>query len=164
MSELLTPAVEGLSDVSAAELLPEETVRAIADEIWASFIGEDEVLVPLEGELPAETTSAWVGIDGPWRGRVVLTCSTAVAEELTRALLRGRAPAVLDAEDVEDGFGELANVLGGGLKALLPEASSLTLPMVGAAPPTNGQDPHLVTSLWRGERLDITITSVPLAR
>ena len=159
MSELLSSDVTG---ATAAELLPEETVRAIADEIWASFIGEDEVLVPLDGELPAETVSAWVGIDGPWRGRVVLTTSTSAAEELTRALLRGRAPAVLDAEDVEDGFGELANVLGGGLKALLPEASSLTLPMVGDTPPANGTDEHVVSSLWRGERVDVVISSVPL--
>lgn len=161
MSEVLSPEVGG---ATAAELLPEETVRAIADEIWASFIGEDEVLVPLDGDLPSETVSAWVGIDGPWRGRVVLTCSTSAAEELTRALLRGRAPAVLDAEDVEDGFGELANVLGGGLKALLPEASSLTLPMVGATAPSNGADEHVVTSLWRGERIDIVVCSVPLPR
>lgn len=162
MSELLDlPAADGWT---AAELLPEETVRAIADEIWASFVGEEEVLVPLEGDAPDETVSAWVGIDGPWRGRVVLTCAPSVAEDLTRALLRGRAPEVLDAEDVEDGFGELANVLGGGLKALLPEASSLTLPMVGPVPPGNGVDEHLVTSLWRGERVDIVITGVPLPR
>ena len=156
MSELLSPDVTG---ATAAELLPEDTVRAIADEIWASFIGEDEVLVPLEGDLPAETVSAWVGIDGPWRGRVDLTTSTGADEELSRALLRGRTPAVLDADD---GFGELANVLGGGLKALLPEASTLTLPMVGAQPPASGPDEHLVSSLWRGERVDVVISSVPL--
>ncbi|MGQ7295884.1 chemotaxis protein CheX [Quadrisphaera sp. KR29] len=143
-----------------AELLPEETVRAVVDEIFASFVGEDEVLLPLEGELPEQTVSAWVGIEGPWRGRVVLTCAPATAEELTRALLRGQVGEQLEPEDVEDGFGELANVVGGGLKALLPDVSSLTLPRVGAQAPA-GAEEHRVASLWRGEPFDVVITSVP---
>jgi chemotaxis protein CheX len=162
VSELLDAPSTGTCTLTPAELLPEDSVRAIADEIFASFVGEDEVLVPLEGDLPSETVSAWVGIDGPWRGRVTLTCAPGTAEELTRALLRGRAPEVLDAEDVEDGFGELANVVGGGLKALLPEASSLTLPLVGTEAPHNGVDEHRIASLWRGEPFDVVICSVPL--
>ena len=64
-----------------AELLPEDSVRAVTDEIFASLVGEEEVLVPLQGELPEQTVSAWVGIDGPWSGRVVLTCAPGTAEE-----------------------------------------------------------------------------------
>ena len=41
---------------------------------------------------------------------------------------------MLDDEDVEDGLGELANVVGGNVKAVLPGPSVLGLPEVGSAP------------------------------
>ncbi len=110
MSELLSAPVDGLDGATAAELLPEGPSAPSPTRSGRRSSARTRSSCPWDGDLPSETVSAWVGIDGPWRGRVVLTCSTSAAEELTRALLRGRAPAVLDAEDVEDGFGELANV------------------------------------------------------
>ncbi|PWJ55650.1 Chemotaxis phosphatase CheX [Quadrisphaera granulorum] len=164
MSEHLLEATtqDGACTLSAAELLPEESVRAVAEEIWLSFIGEEEFLIPLDGEAPANPFSAWVGIDGPWRGRVVITCDESVAQDLTRCLLGEETVGELSQDDVEDGFGELANVVGGGLKALLPEASRLTLPLVGANPPAHGEDMFVIQSIWRGQSVDIVISSVPL--
>jgi hypothetical protein len=34
--------------------------------------------------------------------------------------------------------------------------------MVGAQPPASGTDEHLVSSLWRGERIDVVVCGVPL--
>jgi CheY-like chemotaxis protein len=42
------------------------------------------------------------------------------AEALTRALLGEHAPAELEDEDIADAFGEIANVVGGNVKAVLP--------------------------------------------
>lgn len=164
MSEgLLETTAQGEAcTMTAAELLPEDSVRAVAEEIWLSFIGAEEFLIPLEGDAPASPYSAWVGIDGPWRGRVVITCDRSVAEDLTRCLLGEETVGDLYQDDVEDGFGELANVVGGGLKALLPEASTLTLPLVGATPPAHGEDAHVIQSIWRGQSVDIVLSSVPL--
>ena len=41
---------------------------------------------------------------------------------------------MLDEEDVADALGELANVVGGNVKAVLPGPSVLGLPEVGTAP------------------------------
>ena len=138
------------------ELIDEETVQSIAQEAWSALIGDDEFLVPLPGGLPEDAVSSWVEVVGPWTGAVVLTCGRATAEELSRCLLAEHTPPVLDAEDVADGMGELANVVGGNVKAVLPGPSVLGLPEVGAAPEA-GVDALRVDLLWRGQSLTITV-------
>ena len=140
------------------ELIDEETVQSIAQEAWSALIGDDEFLVPLPGGLPEDAVSSWVEVVGPWTGAVVLTCGRATAEELSRCLLAEHAPPVLDAEDVADGMGELANVVGGNVKAVLPGPSVLGLPEVGAAPVAGSPDDTCrVDLLWRGQPLSISV-------
>jgi len=147
-----------------SDLLDESTVQEIADQAWAALVGEDEVLVPLPGELPPEAISSWVDVVGPWTGTVVLTCGRDTAEQLTRALLGEHAPEVLDAEDVADALGELANVVGGNVKAVLPGPSVLGLPEVGAAPSAHSSaDTCRVDVLWRGQPLTISVQGTPAA-
>ena len=141
-----------------AGLIDAETVQSIAQEAWSALIGEDEFLVPLPGGLPDDAVSSWVEVVGPWTGAVVLTCGRATAGELSRCLLAAHAPPVLDAEDVADGMGELANVVGGNVKAALPGPSGLSLPDVGTAPAVrNPADQCRVDVLWRGEPLSISV-------
>jgi chemotaxis protein CheX len=144
-------------------LLDEATVREIADQAWAALVGEDEVLVPLPGEFGTDPVSSWVDITGPWTGTVVLTCDRSTAEQLTRALLAEHAPAVLDDEDVADALGELANVVGGNVKAVLPGTSVLGLPEVGIAPSVHSPaDTCRVDALWRGQPLTISVQGAVL--
>jgi chemotaxis protein CheX len=142
--------------VLITDLLDQETVQSIAQEAWSALVGDDEFLVPLPGGPPDDAVSSWVEIVGPWTGAVVLTCSRATAEELSRCLLKEHAPPVLDAEDIEDGLGELANVVGGNVKAVLPGPSVLGLPEVGSAPAA-GSDACRVDLLWRGQSLTISV-------
>ena len=114
------------------------------------------------GGEPDDALSAWVEIVGPWNGAVVLTCGRATAEELSRCLLAEHAPPVLDKEDVDDALGELANVVGGNVKAVLPGPSVLGLPEVasGSGPAAVAGDPAdtcRVDLLWRGQSLTITV-------
>jgi chemotaxis protein CheX len=144
------------------ELLDAATVQEIADQAWAALIGEEEVLVPLPGELPPATLSSWVDVVGPWTGTVVLTCGSDTAEELARALLREHAPAELDDEDVADALGELANVVGGNVKAVLPGPSVLGLPEVGTAPDVaSPADTCRVDAQWRGRPRSISVPGTP---
>ena len=141
-----------------SELIDEPTVQAIAEDAWIALVGEDEVLIPLPGELPADPVSSWVDVVGPWTGSVVLSTGAQTAAELTRALLGDYAPELLDHEDVADAFGEIANVVGGNVKAALPGPSALSLPDVGAAPAVrNPADLCRVDVLWRGEPLSISV-------
>ena len=140
------------------QLIDEETVQSIAQEAWSALIGGDEFLVPLPGGPPDDAVHAWVEIVGPWTGTVVLTCARSTAEELSRCLLGEHAPPVIDEEDVQDGMGELANVVGGNIKAVLPGPSVLGLPQVGDTPAA-GQpaDTCRVDLLWRGQSLTVTV-------
>jgi chemotaxis protein CheX len=143
------------------QLLDEATVQEIADQAWSALVGEDELLVPVPGELGPDTLSSWVEIVGPWTGSVVLTCGRGAALELTRALLGEHAPAELEQEDVDDALGELANVVGGNVKAVLPGPSVLGLPEVGPTPPSGREaDTVRVAVLWRGSPLTIRVQSV----
>ncbi|MFW3170376.1 chemotaxis protein CheX [Geodermatophilus sp. CPCC 206100] len=144
-------------------LIDEATVQEIADQAWAALVGEEELLVPLPGRLGTDPLSAWVDITGPWTGTVVLTCDRSTAEELTRALLHEHAPAVLDDEDVADALGELANVVGGNVKAVLPGPSVLGLPEVGVAPRVPAPaDTCRVDVQWRGHPLTISVQGAAL--
>ena len=140
------------------ELIDEPTIQSIAEDAWTALVGEDEYLVPIPGQLPADVVSSWVDVVGPWTGSVVLTTGRRTAEELTRALLREHAPEVLEDEDVADAFGEIANVVGGNVKAALPGSSGLSLPDVGEAPALrNPADLCRVELQWRGEPLSISV-------
>jgi chemotaxis protein CheX len=139
-------------------LIDEATVRSIAGEAWVALVGEDELLIPLPGDLPDDVLSSWVDVVGPWTGSVVITTGRQTAAELTRALLGDYAPEILEHEDVADAFGEIANVVGGNVKAALPGPSALGLPEVGDAPAVrNPEDVVRVDVLWRGQPLSISV-------
>ena len=139
-------------------LLDEGTVEAIAGEAWVALVGEDEMLVSVPGDLPADSLSAWVDVVGPWTGSVVISTGRQTAAELTRALLQEAAPELLDHEDVVDAFGEIANVVGGNVKAALPGPSTLGLPEVGEAPVVrNPDDVCRIDVLWRGQPLAVSV-------
>ena len=141
-----------------SDLIDEETVQSIAQEAWSALVGDDEFLVPLPGGLPDDAVSSWVDVRGPWNGAVVITTGRSTAEQLSRELLKEHAPPVLDDEDIEDGLGELANVVGGNVKAVLPGQSVLGLPEVGSAPAAGAPaDICRVDLLWRGQSLTISV-------
>ena len=140
------------------ELIDAPTVESIASEAWVALVGEDEVLIPLPGDLPVDPVAAWVDVVGPWTGSVVLTTGRKTAAELTRALLGPAAPEELEDEDVADAFGEIANVVGGNVKAALPGPSGLSLPDVGDSPAVRNPADHVrVDLLWRGEPVSISV-------
>ena len=153
----MTPAPGTTRPVITA-LIDPATVEAIAGEAWIALVGDDEVIVPAPGDLPADTLSAWVDITGPWTGSVVLTTGRQTAADLTRALLREAAPELLEHEDVADAFGEIANVVGGNVKAALPGPSTLGLPEVGQAPAVRHPDDVCrLDVLWRGRPLVVSV-------
>ena len=140
------------------ELIDETTVQSIAEDAWTALVGEDEILVPIPGELPGDIVSSWVDVVGPWTGTVVLTTGRDTAAGLTRALLGEHAPDELEDEDIVDAFGEIANVVGGNIKASLPGHSALSLPEVGVAPAVrNPEDLCRIDVLWRGQPLSISV-------
>ncbi len=139
-----------------------DQVFTIAEEVFDAMVDpEPGHLRPWEGALPtpADPLAAWVDVHGELSGRAAVICEAATAHELARALLRmGPGEAVTPA-DLIDAFGEVANVVGGNIKALLPSQGSLTLPQVAAAvPPVPADAPvHELALDWRGHPLAVVV-------
>ena len=140
------------------DLIDEPTIESIAQDAWTALVGEEEFLLPVPSVLPDTVVSSWVDIVAPWTGSIVLTTGRDTAEELCRSLLGPACPPVVDEEDVADAFGEIANVVGGNVKAALPGPCGLSLPQVGEAPTVrNPEDQVRVDVLWRGEPVVISV-------
>lgn len=141
-----------------------DEVQAIAQEVFAAMIdGEPESLVPWpDAGTGSDAVVAWVDVHGPWLGRASLETSTPAAHELARALLSMEADETVPREDVVDALGELANVVGGNVKALLPEHGTLGLPKVADRLP-DGQLAAAVQRVplaWRGHPFVVTVWEV----
>ncbi len=85
---------------------------------------EAEVSPTLKPEL-----SAFVQIMGDWQGLVVVGVSQALARQATGSMF-DLPPDAVEPEMVRDAMGEMANVLGGAIKAGIVGTKSLSLPTV----------------------------------
>jgi Chemotaxis phosphatase CheX len=79
------------------------------------------------GDLPLLTGR--IQIAGAWEGTVAMTGPRSFAAKCA-AIMHGREPEALTEAEVRDGWGELVNMVGGNLKALVPPVSRLGLPTV----------------------------------
>ncbi len=70
-----------------------------------------------------------VSIQGKSRAIVTVDCSDTLARRLSAAMFDTTENALSD-EDVEDALGEIANIIGGNIKALLPGPCVLGLPKI----------------------------------
>ncbi|MBS1818606.1 MAG: chemotaxis protein CheX [Acidobacteria bacterium] len=99
--------------------------------IWSTTLGMDvQPLAPDAATWPVPSVEAQVHITGTWRGVVVLHTSEALAAKVAHQMLNlGRRSAT--AEDIQDAFGEVANMTGGNIKGLLSDADArMSLPSV----------------------------------
>lgn len=107
----------------------EEEVTQFTEMVWTSFLGLDvrrshEEFKP--GERQAEGS---VQITGAWKGLVTLSCPEELAHKVAEIMF-GAEPGKATLEEIQDAIGELANMIGGNLKALVPPPSDLSLPIV----------------------------------
>jgi chemotaxis protein CheX len=117
MSEQPTPTVDNL--------------REIAEQVWSAYLDPEGVRPLLLGASRESATavSASVSLTGAWHGHVVVTCSSAAARHAAAAFLAMETDEVSD-EDMTDVMGELANIVGGNVKSMLPAATAVSLPHV----------------------------------
>ena len=115
--------------------ISERQVREAVRAIWTVQLGleiADAVLTP--DELQGDTVTAAVHIHGDFTGSVLLRGSRALVRRAAEVMFASRGGSVTD-DDQRDVAGELANVIAGNLKALVPGHSSISLPTIieGAA-------------------------------
>ena len=113
----------------ALDLVPvAEDIVSIATDVWSSLNLDLEQTAPALDDADI-TGSASVSISGSWDGIVRLDFTTGLPGELAAAMFM-MEPADVTDDEIADAVGELANMLGGDLKSLLPEHSRLSLPSV----------------------------------
>lgn len=105
-----------------------EQVAEIAGQVWESFLGLGLEPSPPEPAVGTVMTGL-VGITGAWQGSIVVRCSSAHAAAAAEAMFAAE-PGSLEQSEVADALGELTNMVGGNIKSLLPEPSSLSIPSV----------------------------------
>lgn len=145
-----------------------EQIVAVAQEVFAALVDDGETLVRQRGPVltSPDDVCAWVDMTRPDETlgvRTSVRMDPVGANDLVRALLRMDPSEQVSAEDLADAFGEIANVVGGNLKSLLPEHAALSLPAVAVANAVAGGGPALadVTLEWRGCALGISLSEVP---
>jgi chemotaxis protein CheX len=110
----------------------EPELTEITERVWASLV--EMPLMPRQPGQPApaagaRTFTGCVQITGAWEGAVTVHCSGELAKFLTAAMFMIE-PEATTPEEVADALGELANMVGGNVKALLPEPCRISLPAV----------------------------------
>lgn len=106
-------------------------LTSIVDEIFGAMAGMQ--LMPCKNEAKLDSPGGYVvaavHIIGDWQGAVRLDIDFELARQAC-ANLTGVAAVELSHQDVRDAGGELANMVGGSVKALCAHNSRLSLPTV----------------------------------
>jgi len=113
---------------SAVELRRKEMIR-IVEEVFRTM---------LQTEAEATSSKLWLGMNGitavvrfkgAWQGTLAVECSTTEAKQLVQLFTGIENPGELENE-CKDVLGELANIVAGNLKMVLPKGTLAGLPEV----------------------------------
>jgi chemotaxis protein CheX len=140
-----------------------EDLAEIVGQVWSSYLDVEgtDPLIPTGEGLKATDVVASVSITGGWSGHVVVSCSDTAARHAAAAFLMTVADEV-SADDVTDVLGELANIVGGNVKSMLPASSMVSLPQVVNASGGSVRWPACVqicelAGTWRDEPVSISM-------
>lgn len=103
-------------------------IEQIVENVFQTMMGLE--VQPSDAPWPptSEIITASISLTGPWKGAVLVECPLPEAFLFTNRLI-GITPTELT-DDVRDAIGELANMVGGNLKSILPGGVELSLPSV----------------------------------
>ncbi|MDO9494266.1 MAG: chemotaxis protein CheX [Nocardioides sp.] len=134
-------------------------LHAVVDEVWSSFLGHEEPLLPALPDATSAgggTWSAATSVTGAWNGVITVEVTDTVAHTATERMLALGPGQAVTTEDVADAVGELVNMIGGNVKSLMPGPSVLSLPLVARGTIASPSD------LTEVARLDLTWAGAPL--
>lgn len=140
-------------------------VHAVVEEVWSSFLGAEEPILPLATPMPPGGWSAAITVSGGWDAQITVNLTDGAAQAVTATMLMCPAEDCSD-EDLRDALGELVNMVGGNVKSLMAGSAVLSLPLVGHGDIFPGS--HLVEVCrleltWRGEPVVVTVHLPPTA-
>ena len=106
----------------------------IIQDTWTSTLGFQVDRAASEEFCAIGAFSVCVKITGAWDGEVRLHCSLPLAQSIAAAIFQVEADKAGD-DEILDALSELTHIIGGNLKALLPQPVTLSLPSL--PDPTN---------------------------
>jgi chemotaxis protein CheX len=118
--------------------LNEAQIRSIVRSVWSTQLGLE--VQDLEGTVQptdSPTMTAAIHISGDYRGGIRLECSRALVRRAATIMFDLPAEQLADDDD-RDVIGELANVVAGNIKALIPGSNTISLPTI-----VEGSDYHV---------------------
>jgi chemotaxis protein CheX len=121
-----------------ATSISDEQVVEVAQTVFGTMLSlSAEPFTGHPSDLGSFQVAGMIHITGGWHGTVLLLCN----EQLSRraaSIMLDVSEASATMADTHDVIAELVNIIGGGIKSLLPGPSTLSLPTV-----TQGSDFHL---------------------
>jgi len=106
-----------------------DEIYRLMEEIWSTMLSLDLQRLEHQPSNHADqgTLTGCVHISGAWEGAAVLSCSTELAQRVTKIMF---GTAEVSGGEVCDAIGELTNITAGQIQPLLPRPSELSLPSV----------------------------------
>jgi chemotaxis protein CheX len=149
--------------MSVDVVVNEDDLAEMVEQVWVSYLDPEGVhpLVPTGDESQPSDVHSSVSISGSWTGHVVYASSANAARRAAAAFLAMDADEVSQ-EDLSDVLGELANIVGGNVKAMLPPGCFLSLPQVVLAPESATKYPNATRvsglyGVWEGEPVSVSM-------
>jgi chemotaxis protein CheX len=149
--------------MSVEAVVNEGDLAEMVEQVWVSYLDPEGInpLIPTGDESQPSDVHSSVSISGSWTGHVVYASSEAAARKAAAAFLAMGEDEV-SPEDIADVLGELANIVGGNVKAMLPQGALLSLPQVVLAPETATKYPNAqrisgLYGVWEGEPVSVSM-------
>ncbi|MEZ6137875.1 MAG: chemotaxis protein CheX [Pirellulaceae bacterium] len=111
-------------------MVTNEDIVSITENVFSTMVGSGvEVASESVSLAEADPFTGCVHISGEWTGAVLVQTSGDLARHAASSLLAMDEEA-LQLADCQDAIAELANMIGGNIKSLVPGPSALSLPTV----------------------------------
>src|SRR4051794_37678321 len=106
------------SETIAAVLPTQEELTELIEEVWSSYL-DGEILAGLESPVAPEADRmvSWVSITGEWTGHLQVQTTPSAAREIAACMFQMDS-ADISSDEIADAFGEIANMVGGGVKGM----------------------------------------------
>jgi chemotaxis protein CheX len=108
--------------------IQQEEALGIIKDVFATMLEVQTRPADAQWQPRSDEYTAAIYFAGAWKGAMMLEASFEQAEFFTRRLMA--AIPEPNEDDIFDAMGELANMVGGNFKSLLPPGSSLSMPSV----------------------------------
>lgn len=116
-------------------MFTDETLQAdiakITHDVFETMLGMAVERIEA-AQAPSDTKMMYTGlvtVSGSWSGAIMLACDAELARTIASMMFGTEASATTDAE-INDAMGEMANMIGGNFKSMIPPPVTLSLPSV----------------------------------